>query len=315
MAALAASVPTPNRTMRQVKEQRKDILPMTKFDVKSLLASQDTLRPFQDEKLEIYQQEHEDMSIAFDEAREGRGVLSQLYDQRNKEVLDRLVAMRRKTDREQKKQLDRLKDFCKWFEDTTKANRKSWKNKFVADKTDITHRSDNMSDTIFALDGAIEQEHQDCVAHAAAETEPLLEALERHRNFLAEQVAGRDLEYNRFNQQMQTRFSALRSRCAEEEKARREACHGMRERAQSSLRSLEARIAVKEPEIQGSLENIRGRMEEELQTRIEHQTSKVTEMMAFMKDFEESILEAGKRQAAAKAHLMKMRSMLREELV
>eukprot|EP00438_Fugacium_kawagutii_P035411 Skav222077 [mRNA] locus=scaffold4586:77369:79461:- [translate_table: standard] len=70
----------------------------------------------------IYQQIH-DMS--------GRGVLAKLYDQRNKEILDRLVAMRAKSDKEAKMNLDQLKDFCKEFVDTVAERKKAWKQKFV----------------------------------------------------------------------------------------------------------------------------------------------------------------------------------------
>ena len=52
---------------------------------------------------------HEDIAASFEEGREGRGILAKLYEQRNKEILDRLVAMRAKSDREAKMNLDQLK--------------------------------------------------------------------------------------------------------------------------------------------------------------------------------------------------------------
>ena len=55
------------------------------------------------------QRRHEDIAASFEEGREGRGILAKLYEQRNKEILDRLVAMRAKSDREAKMNLDQLK--------------------------------------------------------------------------------------------------------------------------------------------------------------------------------------------------------------
>ena len=53
---------------------------------------------------------------------------------------------------------------------------------------EITSRSTRMAETITELDEAIQQEHEDCLAHAAAETEPLHAALRQHDEFLARQA-------------------------------------------------------------------------------------------------------------------------------
>eukprot|EP00913_Durusdinium_trenchii_P036056 g33738.t1 len=223
------------------RKESKVVVPLTKSDVMRVTAAEAQLQPFQDEKLEIYCREHEDIAASFQEAREGRGVLAKLYVQRNKEILDRLVAERSKSDKDAKMNLDQLKDFCKEFVDTVAEKKKAWRQKFADDSRDIITRSTRMSDTTIAsLDAAILEEHEDshftgltnptgcfdekpsfhpfstdltgedCLAHAAAETEPLLAALKQHNEFLEAQIVERTEENDRFMNDMQTRFHYLR---------------------------------------------------------------------------------------------------------
>mmetsp|Transcript_62101 Transcript_62101/g.116138 ORF Transcript_62101/g.116138 Transcript_62101/m.116138 type:complete len:310 (+) Transcript_62101:35-964(+) len=303
----------PGRKPPRAQKDGKGVAPLTKNDVIRITAAEAELAPFQDEKLEIYCREHDDIAASFAEAREGRGVLAKLYDQRNKEILDRLVAMRAKSDKEAKLNLDQLKDFCKEFVDTVAERKRSWKQKFADDKNELTTRSTKMGETITALDAAIVQEHEDCLAHAAAETEPLLAALQKHNNFLAEQVAERGEEHDRFMADMQSRFQSLRRRLSEEKEVRREKGHDMRQRAEERFSSLDARVKQKEPEVHKHLEEVRARMSMELQMRSSSQESMVQDMMRFMAHFEKSISESGQRQEKTKAHLQAMKAKLREE--
>jgi len=289
------------------------IEPLTKPDVIGIFDAEANLRPYQDEKRDIYHREHDDMSAAFQDARQGRGVLIQLYDQRNQEVLDRLVDMRKKTDKEAKKHLDRLKVFSKEFEQTTADGKKTWKHRFATEKNELTNRSTVIGETITSLDAAIVQEHEDCLAHATAETEPLLEALARHKKFLQNQVDDRHEEYERFQGDMKQRFASLRKRIAEEAEARTSKGDEMREAADVRYRALEKRMNDKDPQVQKGLEDVKQRLAEELNLRTSHQEGMIADMMKFMAEFEQSISEAGRRQDKAKAHLMQMKRMLRED--
>lgn len=296
------------------RKESKVVVPLTKSDVMRVTAAEAQLQPFQDEKLEIYCREHEDIAASFQEAREGRGVLAKLYVQRNKEILDRLVAERSKSDKDAKMNLDQLKDFCKEFVDTVAEKKKAWRQKFADDSRDIITRSTRMSDTTIAsLDAAILEEHEDCLAHAAAETEPLLAALKQHNEFLEAQIVERTEENDRFMNDMQTRFHYLRKRVAEEKEVRRERGHEMRQRAEERFSELEAKVKQKEPEVHKSLEEVRVRLAEELEMRSSSQESIVQEMMRIMRHFETSISESGKRQLKTKAHLQAMKRKLREE--
>jgi len=289
------------------------VVPLTKSETIRVTSAEAQLQPFQDEKLEIYCREHDDIAASFQEAREGRGVLAKLYDQRNKEILDRLVAMRTKSDKEAKLNLDQLKDFCKEFVDTVAERKKAWKQKFGDDSREITSRSSRMGETITSLDEAIVQEHEDCLAHAAAETEPLHAALKRHNEFLDTQVAERAEENDRFMNDMQTRFHYLRKRLAEEKEVRRERGHDMRQRAEERFSVLEAKVKQKEPEVHRCLEEVRVRLADELDMRSTSQESIVQDMMRFMQHFETSISKSGQRQEKTKAHLQAMKRKLREE--
>lgn len=289
------------------------VVPLTKSETIRVTSAEAQLQPFQDEKLEIYCREHDDIAASFQEAREGRGVLAKLYDQRNKEILDRLVAMRTKSDKEAKLNLDQLKDFCKEFVDTVAERKKAWKQKFGDDSREITSRSSRMGETITSLDEAIVQEHEDCLAHAAAETEPLHAALKQHNEFLDAQVAERAEEHDRFMNDMQTRFHYLRKRLAEEKEVRRERGHDMRQRAEERFSALEAKVKQKEPEVHRCLEEVRVRLADELDMRSTSQESIVQDMMRFMQHFETSISMSGQRQEKTKAHLQAMKRKLREE--
>ncbi|CAL1126992.1 unnamed protein product [Cladocopium goreaui] len=129
MATMVPGRKAPQRASN--KGNSTGVVPLTKSEVIRVTSAEAQLEPFQDEKLEIYCREHDDIAASFQEAREGRGVLAKLYDQRNKEILDRLVAMRSKSDKEAKMNLDQLKDFCKEFVDTVAERKKAWKQKFV----------------------------------------------------------------------------------------------------------------------------------------------------------------------------------------
>eukprot|EP00930_Biecheleria_cincta_P024204 TRINITY_DN17351_c0_g1_i1.p1 TRINITY_DN17351_c0_g1~~TRINITY_DN17351_c0_g1_i1.p1 ORF type:complete len:308 (+),score=92.74 TRINITY_DN17351_c0_g1_i1:79-1002(+) len=299
--------------LRARNHGQQEIQPLTKPEAIRVMAAEDALRPFQDEKLEIYTREHDDMAVAFDEAREGRGVLAKLYDQRNKEVLDRLLAMRAKTDREAKKHLDRLKAYSKEFESSVAEKKRGWKQKFVADRNEITLRSTNMGETITGLDADLLKEHEDCLAHAAAETEPLLEALARHRVFLKKQVNARWEENDRFEADTKQRFTSLRKRLSDEEEARRTQGDDLRHAADGRFRALDAWMENKEPQLKKRLEEVRQRMKTEHDGRAQDQETTISNMMRFMAEFEQSISEAGKRQEKTKAHLLAMKAMLREE--
>ncbi|CAJ1330694.1 unnamed protein product [Effrenium voratum] len=294
-------------------EKEPHVVPLTKTEVIRVTAAEAQLQPFQDEKLEIYCREHDDIAASFQEAREGRGVLAKLYDQRNKEILDRLVAMRAKSDKEAKQNLDQLKDFCKEFVDTVAERKKAWRHKFADDSKEITTRSTRMGETITSLDEAIVQEHEDCLAHAAAETEPLNAALKQHNDFLERQVAERGEEHDRFMADMQSRFQAIRKRLAEEKEARRSRGHDMRERAEERFDAVERQVRQKEPQVRQGLEEVRQRLADELEMKSSSQESMVQDMMRFMAHFEQSISESGQRQEKTKAHLQAMKAKLREE--
>lgn len=284
---------------------------MTKQDVLDIEIAKKALQPYQDEKLGLLHRENDDMSNAFVEAREGRGVLAQLYDQRNKEILDRLESMRKKIDKGAKKQLDRLKAFDHEMEQNTASRKKSWKQKFLKDKHDITTRQSGVSDTILELDAAIVKEHEDCLVLAAESTEPLLNALEKHRRFLAEQEKARAIENERFAEDMAHRFQLLRARISEEAEARSRNGVEIHEKANQRIRALEKRATAHIPEVQKKLDACRQRLETELKLHSSAQEGVVADMMRFMHDFEESILVAGKQQEQTKAHLMKLQEMLR----
>lgn len=311
MATMVPGRKAPQRASN--KGNSTGVVPLTKSEVIRVTSAEAQLEPFQDEKLEIYCREHDDIAASFQEAREGRGVLDKLYDQRNKEILDRLVAMRSKSDKEAKMNLDQLKDFCKEFVDTVAERKKAWKQKFADDSKEITTRSTRMGETITSLDEAIVQEHEDCLAHAAAETEPLQAALKRHNDFLEAQTAERTEEHDRFMNDMQTRFHYLRKRLAEEKEVRREKGHEMRQRAEERFSVLEAKVKQKEPEVHRALEEVRVRLAEELEMRSTSQESIVQDMMRFMQHFETSISKSGQRQEKTKAHLQAMKRKLREE--
>lgn len=302
-----ATVPRPRRDGKQ------DIQPLTKLDAIRVMEREDALRPLQDEKLEIYTQEHDDMAVAFDEAREGRGVLAKLYAQRNKEIHDRLLAMRAKTDREAKEHLDTLQAYSNEFESSVAEKKRGWKQKFVADRKEITVRSTNMGETITGLDADIVKEHEDCLAHAAAETEPLLEALARHNLFLKKQVSARGEENDRFEADAKQRFTSLRKRLSDEEEARRTQGDDLRHGADVRFRALDGWMEGKEPQLKKRLKEVRQRMKTERDARASDQETTISDMMRFMAEFEQSISEAGKRQEQTKAHLLAMKAMLREE--
>eukprot|EP00933_Yihiella_yeosuensis_P010651 TRINITY_DN11740_c0_g1_i1.p1 TRINITY_DN11740_c0_g1~~TRINITY_DN11740_c0_g1_i1.p1 ORF type:complete len:319 (-),score=91.32 TRINITY_DN11740_c0_g1_i1:115-1071(-) len=313
-ASMADKTQRPTMLPGQMKDKEKEkIKALTKPEVMRVVAAEAALRPYQDEKMEIYHGTLDKMADSFAQARQGRGALAAEYERRNKEVLDRLVAMRTKTDREAKARLDSLKAFSIEFDQSANALRKAWKKRFAAEKVALVERNVAIGDTITELNGQIAEERKACYEHSEKQTGPIIEELKEHDEYLKNQIFARGEEYERFMVDMKERFAKLRRRLDEEKEVREQQCTEIRAKSAEHYTKLDAKISQKVPELKIQLDAIKERMGVELNERAEAQELIVKNMMQFMGEFETSIAKATERQEETKAHLMAMKATLREE--
>ncbi|CAE8702448.1 unnamed protein product, partial [Polarella glacialis] len=87
----------------------------------------------------------------------------------------------------------------------------------------------------------------------------------------------------------------------------------IRQQADQRYAELDEQLREKEPKLKKSMEGIRVRLAVELEERAVSQGLVVANMMNFMAEFEKSIAEAVQRQEKTKAHMMKMKEVMREE--
>lgn len=296
-----------------LRDEHKKVIALTKHEARRVAEAEDQLRPFEDEKMAIYRQQMGDMSYAFAKSREVRSALSEEYDNRNKQVMEKLAVIRARTDREAKQHLDRLKAFSNEFDEAAVAGKKQWRQQFAADKTTLQCRFDAIGENLISLDSSIKQEHEDCIAHASAETGPILEALARHQEYLAQQVAERHAQNELFETTLREQFARLRRRRAEESLARKAQCDTGYEEAIARYRRLDALLQAQDVAARNQMDRLRATLAREQQDRTASEELVVGNMMRFMGEFEKNAAESSARQEMTKAHLLGMKATLRDD--
>merc|ERR1719282_391650 len=124
------------------------------------------------------------MSQVFHLAREARGKLQDEYDQRSQSILDRLAAMRSKTDKDVRRHIDRLKEYSAEFDNDIAKGKKEWCSFFDKIQTEIGERISALNENISEVNNSIQKEHEECEVHTESETGPVLEQLKLHREAL-----------------------------------------------------------------------------------------------------------------------------------
>lgn len=296
-----------------VRDDMKKVLALTKPESKRIAHAEDSLRPFEDQKMAIYQQQLEEMSLAFAKSREVRSGLSEEYDNRNKQVMDKLQFMKARTDKEARQHLDMLKAFSDEFDETASAAKKKWRQQFILDQAAHETSSTALGDVITNLNAAIAQEHEDCIAHASAETGPIIEALERHRSYLAQQIAEREAQNFTFESTLREQFARLRRRRAEEILARKEQYAAGSAEAAKRFQLLSEHLQSQEEVAAREIEKLRQLLAHERKETLASEELIVGNMMNFMAEFEANNAETNARQETLKAHLLSMKATLRED--
>lgn len=296
-----------------LREEHQKVRALIKHESRRIADAEDLLRPFEDEKMAIYQQQLGDMSYAFTKSREVRSFFAEEYDSRNKQVMDKLALMRARTDKEGRRHLDRLKAFSNEFDEAATAAKKNWRLQFASDEAALSGRCTASGEEITSLDAEIKQEHEDCIAHASAETGPILEALARHGGYLTQQVAERDAQNEQFEATLREQFGRLRRRRAEESLARRAQYEAGCEEAAMRYRKLDEQLQSQDLVSRRQLEQLQAQLAGEQHERTSSEELVVSNMMRFMSEFERNNAENNARQETTKAHLLGMKATLRKD--
>jgi len=290
------------------RERAADIQALTKPETLRLGRAEAKLKPFQDEKLDIYNGHIDDMSMVFEQARHCRGGLQDLYAERNKEVLDTLAGIRARTDREARRQLDKLKDFAAEFDSGVSKGRKGWRAQLAADQNATNTRCTAIDNDVDGHLQAIQTEREECLAFTQAEYGPILDKLREHRGFLERQIAEREVHHEEFCTTLQDQFGKLRKRLGREALARQKQCDASKADAEKSYADLSQKLKQHDSAMKRRLDDLKAKIEKERNGRINHHETKVRKMMQFMEDF-----EAHLKQQTAETTKLDFKALMQEQ--
>mmetsp|Transcript_1921 Transcript_1921/g.4338 ORF Transcript_1921/g.4338 Transcript_1921/m.4338 type:complete len:308 (-) Transcript_1921:54-977(-) len=307
---MQATKPPPHSmaTMMPGSPPSKEVLALTKPEKQRLEGVEAKLTPYQDEKLDIYSQHMNDMSLIFSEARNCRGGLAELYAERNREVLGTLAGIRARTDREARRQLDKLKDFAAEFDGGVSKGRRGWRARLQADQNETGARCGGIDGSIDGHFDAIQKEREECQAFTQAEYGPILDKLREHRAFLDRQIAERESHHSDFCTTLKDQFDKLRNKLGKEAQTRAKQCDASRAEAEKSYGELGGNLQNHDAALIQRLNALRAKLEKERQTRIACHDSKVHRTMRFMEDF-----EAHLKQQASEVTKLDFKALMEED--
>uniref|UniRef100_A0A7S4S3T0 Uncharacterized protein n=1 Tax=Alexandrium monilatum TaxID=311494 RepID=A0A7S4S3T0_9DINO len=270
-----------------------------------------SVRPGQDEKMEIFRKHHGLMDAAFDRAREVRKTQRFQHEDRNRQIKDKIEAIQQRTDGEAKRQQERMNEFSSEFDESLQTRRKDWTGKLGVEHAEVDRRSNSISEDLAELEHAITEEGDACRADTASETEPLKEALREHGEQLRQQVVSREERHTEFQKRLSTEMCRLRRKLAQEAETRRK-------RITEAFADLKERYAELGDRLQKQDESVRKWLLD-LQTRVDFERTKrttahtqvVDSFTAFVADLEKHMLRGKKMQEGTRDALLAMQAKLR----
>lgn len=286
---------------------------LTKPDAQHVSRAATMLKPYQDEKLEIYNQHHKEMANVFHRAREARGNLQDEYDRRSQSILDRLAAMRSKTDKDVRRHIDRLKEYSNEFDNLIAKGKTEWCTCFEKSQTEIGDRISALNENMVEVTISIQKEHEDCEVHTESETGPVLEQLKLHRDVLDQHEKERQNNHADFCAKLEEHFSKLEAKLRQETYVRKKQYKDSNAKVKSRYASLNDKLKCHDKFAQQSLDDLRDRVRLEKSNCSESHETVVHNMMNFMEEFEKNTSETHQKQLATQKHLERLRSKLREE--
>lgn len=266
-----------------------------------------------DERLDVYSRQMGDMFAVFEKSKGARGALQEEYDRRNQEVLDKLAAVREWTEQQAKQQLDRTRAFSTEFSDGVTRGARDWRAHLTKEHGEVTGVCEPLSEEMAALDAAIQQEHEDCVAHMDEENASILEQLRELREALTQQAGDREREHAEFSADIDQHFGRLRHRLHEEADVRKKQCTATLSQARVRYTRLEERVQRHGSSMEASLEDLRRQLANEQAERVAAQEKISKNLAGFMVELEKNIAATRMKQQVMATHLLGMKAKVREE--
>mmetsp|Transcript_6541 Transcript_6541/g.17692 ORF Transcript_6541/g.17692 Transcript_6541/m.17692 type:complete len:289 (-) Transcript_6541:56-922(-) len=270
-----------------------------------------TSRPGQDEKLAIYRKHHGLMDSAFDRGREFRKSVQNEYDDRNGEIVEKLDAIKQRTDGEVQRQQDRMNEFSSEFDESLLRRRREWDGKLTAERGEVSRQSESIAENIGGFEKLIAEEREACLADTASETEPLLEALRQHKERLQQQAVGREDRHAEFRKALSSEFGRLRKRLDQEAATRKKQCEETSCEVKRRYADLSKRLCQQDDKARERLLDLRVRLESEQTKRRTVHRSVVESFTAFVADLEKHVAEGQRMMEAMRGTLVSMQSKLR----
>lgn len=285
---------------------------LAKPEVQRLGKSESKLRAYQDEKLEIYHQQMSDMHDVFEKSRALRGGLQQLYEQWNKEILDRLSEIRADTDGRSNALVERLKDFASEFDSNLAQRKKGWRKAYTSDFDGLNGRSGAVEETTAGLSADIDKEREESLAQTQAETGPILEKLQEHRENLAKQVEERDEQDAAFRKGLSHSFELLKERIQAEKEVRTAQCAQDRADLEQKFAALNARFSEVHGSLKSAREEVMAAIGQERKENSAAQEHIVHHTMDFIHQFEAATKASSERQEEARKVIARIRQSTKE---
>lgn len=283
---------------------------LLKQDALRLRKAEASLRPFQDEKLEHAQKAHSAAMNAFNQARGARSGCEDLYAGRAAEIAAKIDAMQARADKAAHACLESMKGLATEFDASVTKGKKEWRKEFNKRQKENVALNAAADEDVSALAAAIQEEHEACEAHSAAEIEPITKALQAHSEVLGSQVAERQEHQKELREELDTEFSRLRGRLQKEQERRERQCKESRQNVSGYYEELKAKLEEQHASMRQRLEALSGRIAEEKGERAETHQVIVDKMVHIMEEFEKNMSKVRQGAAEHTARLNKLRKQL-----
>jgi len=277
---------------------------LTKPEARRLREVEASLQPYQDQKIDAYSKQCDEMSAVFEKARDVRRKLQAEYEARTRRVRAELSEMVAKTDAESRRHHDRLKRFSKDFEAGVEEAKTGWRQTARSGVKQVNQRGAALGIEADRLDEVLQKERDDCRAHTESETGPILEKLRQHREFLDKQSADREQSHVEFRANLEDHFGQLTERMEIESETRERECSDSRAELEKQFGELNEVQNKKDAAARQSLAELKTSLDMEGTERAESQATIVKSASDFMEQFEKSIAE---NQAKVKENSVVMR--------
>jgi len=274
--------------------------------------AQGKLKPFQDEKRDIYQKHMDIAADVFERARQVRAQMTTQYEARTKLIHDRLNDINKRNDAATQELNNTLKAFSNTFDEGLASRKEAWKAELKVGTQNLWKNVAANTEEETRLDGLIKAEHEACKEHTQKGIGPILEKLQEHRESLAKSIAERESKHKEFVDGLALGVQKLKKTLSEESRVRNQECTDSHARTKVAYAELKEKQRQQTEATRLRLQDFKNLVDLEERDTKNSNTWVTHEMMQFMEHFELNVRGAMEKQELAKAHLKNLKDVFNQ---